>query len=79
MTLRLRSVQTLCGNGPASPKATPRQAASAGRVWVLNATTEVNFYFLFSVQSQIAKAAVTMKAGMLGHIGNTTVLAVIFT
>ena len=40
---------------------------------------EVNFYFLFSVQSQIAKAAVTKKAGMLGHIGNSTVLAVSFT
>jgi hypothetical protein len=40
---------------------------------------EVNFYFLFSVQSQTANTAVTMKAGMLGHIGNTTALAVTFT
>ena len=36
-------------------------------------------YFLFSIQSQAAKAAVTMKAGALGHIGNSTALAIIFT
>ena len=40
---------------------------------------EVNFYFLFSIQSQAAKAAVTMKAGALGHIGSSTALAIIFT
>jgi len=37
------------------------------------------FYFLFSIQSQIASPAVTMHAGTLIHIGTSKRLVVTFT
>jgi hypothetical protein len=41
--------------------------------------SEGDIYFLFSISSQIANAAVTMHAGTLIHIGISTALAVTFT